>query len=70
MSDDPVQMINQFAVGNLMPDLTVVVDVPAEDGLKRIKLRASALPDRMEEENIDFYQRVREGYLVLAHCRR
>lgn len=66
LSEDPVQMINQFAVGNLLPDLTVVIDVPAEIGLERIQQRVSDLPDRMEKENIEFYQQVREGYLILA----
>jgi len=66
MSDDPVQTINRFAVGELMPDLTIVVDVPAEVGLMRVKHRASDMPDRMEQENIEFYRIVREGYLVLA----
>ncbi len=66
ISQDPVQVINTFAVGSLMPDLTVVLDVPAEVGLSRIKHRASDLPDRMERENIEFYERVREGYLLLA----
>ncbi len=66
VNKDPVRAINDFAVGNLIPDLTVILDVPAEIGLKRIKTRASDLPDRMEEENIDFYRLVREGYLVLA----
>lgn len=64
--EDPVKAINDFAVGNLFPDLTIVLDVPAEIGLKRIKTRPSDLPDRMEQENIDFYRLVREGYLVLA----
>lgn len=63
---EPVHVINTFAVGNLMPDITVILDVPAEVGLLRIKERASDLPDRMEEENIDFYHKVREGYLMLA----
>jgi len=49
-----------------MPDLTVVIDVPTEVGLARVKQRASDLPDRMERENIEFYQKIREGYLVLA----
>ncbi len=49
-----------------MPDLTVIIDVPTEIGLQRIRQRASDLPDRMERENIDFYNKVREGYLVLA----
>jgi dTMP kinase len=34
--------------------------------LARLKQRASDLPDRMERENIGFYKKVREGYLVLA----
>lgn len=64
--EDPVRVINDFAIGSLLPHLTVVLDVPAEIGLKRIKTRASDLPDRMEKENIDFYRLVREGYLMLA----
>jgi len=63
---DPVNQINRFAVGNVMPDVTIVIDVPTETSLARIQQRASDLPDRMERENIDFYNKVREGYLVLA----
>ncbi|ACB76606.1 dTMP kinase [Opitutus terrae] len=66
LAADPVAQINRFAVGNVMPDLTIVIDVPAEVGLARIRQRASDLPDRMERENIDFYKKVRDGYLVLA----
>ncbi len=66
LSMDPVNQINHFAVGNVMPDITVVIDVPTEVSLTRIRQRASDLPDRMERENIDFYTKVREGYLVLA----
>lgn len=66
LAADPVAQINRFAVGNVMPDITIVIDVPTELGLERIRQRASDLPDRMERENIDFYQKIREGYLVLA----
>jgi dTMP kinase len=66
LAPDPVNQINLFAVGNVMPDLTVVIDVPTEVGLARIRQRASDLPDRMERQNIDFYQKVRDGYLLLA----
>ena len=62
----PVNEINRFAVGNVLPDLTVVIDVPERVGLARLKLRASDLPDRMERKNVDFYKKVRKGYLVLA----
>jgi dTMP kinase len=66
LAADPVAQINRFAVGNVMPDLTVVIDVPTEVSLARLKQRASDLPDRMERENLDFYTKIREGYLVLA----
>ncbi len=66
LAADPVSRINHFAVGNVMPDLTIVIDVPTEVGLARIRQRASDLPDRMERENIDFYKKIREGYLLLA----
>ncbi len=66
LSEDPVSIINRFAVGDIMPALTIVLDVPAETGLARARRRPSELPDRLEQENIDFYQRVREGYLLLA----
>ncbi len=62
----PVDQINRFAVGNVMPDVTIVIDVPTEVSIARLKQRASDLPDRMERENLDFYTKIREGYLVLA----
>jgi len=66
LSQDPVQQINHFAIGNVLPDLTIVIDVPTDVSLSRIHQRASDLPDRMERENINFFRKVREGYLVLA----
>jgi dTMP kinase len=66
LASDPVQQINHFAVGNVMPDLTLILDVPTEVSLERIRRRASDLPDRMERENIEFFAKVREGYLLLA----
>jgi dTMP kinase len=66
LSLDPVNQINRFAVGNVMPDLTIIIDVPTDVSLARIRQRATDLPDRMERENIDFYTKVREGYLLLA----
>lgn len=65
---EPVHVINTFAAGNLLPDLTIVMDLPAEEGLRRIKHRVSDLPDRMESETIDFYKKTREGYLFLAQA--
>ena len=66
LASGPVDEINRFAVGAVMPHLTIVIDVPTEVSLARIRQRASDLPDRMERENISFYTKVREGYLLLA----
>ncbi len=66
LAPGPVSAINRFAVGNIMPALTIVIDVPTEVSLARISQRASDLPDRMERENVAFYTKVREGYLLLA----
>ena len=66
LAPGPVSEINRFAVGNVMPDLTLVIDVPTKIGLQRVSQRASDLPDRMERENITFYEKVRAGYLLLA----
>src|SRR5882762_7970800 len=66
LAADPVAQINRFAVGNVMPDITIVIDVPTEVSLARLKQRASDLPDRMERENVNFYTKIRDGYLVLT----
>src|SRR5882724_8305305 len=66
LAADPVNQINRFAVGSVMPDLTIVIDVPEEVSLARLKQRASDLPDRMERENLEFYKKIRDGYLVLT----
>jgi dTMP kinase len=66
LAPGPVDQINRFAVGHVLPDLTLVIDVPTEVSLQRIRQRASDLPDRMERQNISFYRKVREGYLLLA----
>lgn len=62
----PVNEINRFAVGAVMPNITVVIDVPTKVSIERISKRKGSRPDRMERENIEFYEKVRDGYLVLA----
>src|SRR5882757_1857521 len=52
LAADPVNQINRFAVGNVMPDLTIVIDVPTEVSLARLKQRASDLPDRTKSEEV------------------
>ena len=55
--------INWAATQGLKPDLTVLLEVPVSDGLKR---KRSEKPDRFEQEELAFHRRVMEGYLKLA----
>ncbi len=59
---DEVQALSAFATGGLLPDITLLIDVPVEVARARLAGR----PDRFEREDGDFHERVREGYLRLA----
>ena len=61
-----VDTINQFAIGDTNPDLTILIDLPPEIGLARGHARSDGQLDRMEKEAIEFFQAVRQGYLDLA----
>lgn len=58
-----VESINEAATRGLKPALTVLLDIPAEEGLAR---KGTEKRDRFEQEDIAFHRRVREGYLKLA----
>ena len=66
LSTQRVDEINKFAVGESIPDLTVLIDLAPEIGLARVRSRGTGKLDRMEREALDFFQAVREGYLRLA----
>lgn len=59
-----VTQINEFAVGACRPHLTVLIDLDPRIGLERAHGRE--LFDRMEGQSLDFFHRVRQGYLDLA----
>jgi dTMP kinase len=53
----------------LAPDCTLLLDLPVEAGLERVKKRSGPAPtDRFEEEPARFFERVREAYLELARA--
>jgi len=64
----PVDAVNGFAVGGVMPDLTVVLDVPTELSLARVNQRSAGRPDRIERESAAFFQKVRDAYLQIAQA--
>lgn len=68
ISRDVVDYLNEYATGGLEPHLWVLLDLPTEESLERIHRRSEAgeEKDRMEEEALDFHQRVRSYYLKLA----
>jgi dTMP kinase len=67
---DLIARLNAIATGGLYPDLTLLIDCPAEVGLKRalgrISRTAGDREERFERECISFHEAVRSGYLSLA----
>ncbi|MDD5468570.1 MAG: dTMP kinase [Anaerolineales bacterium] len=61
---DQVRHLVAFATGNLKPDLTLFLDLEVEEGLQR-RARGGSL-NRLDTYNLDFYRRVRQGYLEMA----
>ena len=64
-----VRELNQLASDALKPDLTLVLDCPAELGLARTHARrkeGAGAVDRFESERLEFHRRVREGFLAVA----
>lgn len=60
-----IKALDKLVVGNFYPDLTLLLDVPAEIGFARAEKR-SPIRDRIEQEKIDFFLRVRSVYLDRA----
>jgi len=62
-----IKALERVSLGDLCPDLTLILDVPVASGLKRaVRRRGGANPDRFEAETIDFHEKLREAYLALA----
>ncbi|OGW58141.1 MAG: dTMP kinase [Nitrospirae bacterium RIFCSPLOW2_12_42_9] len=64
-----VEEMNSFTTEGISPDITFVLDLEPEEGLRRAVSRNqkhSRKEDRMEKESLEFHQKVREGYLKMA----
>ncbi len=70
LDPEVISQLNRLATGSIRPDLTLLLDCPAETGLKRAISRINRTEgpreERFELESIRFHQRIRDGYLELA----
>ena len=65
---DDVRIINEFAVQGMQPDLTFFLDIEPQKGLMRAASHSK--PDRLEQEKLEFHQKVYEGYMALKEIYR
>jgi dTMP kinase len=65
MTSELIVQLENIVQGDIRPDLTLLLDIPVEIGLERANDRSD--PDRFEQEQQDFFNRVRAGYLSLAN---
>jgi len=63
---EPLRVLVTFATGGLKPDLTILLDVDVEIGLRRKELKGEW--NRLDAYNLEFHQRVRQGYLQLVRA--
>nr|VFK37226.1 MAG: dTMP kinase [Candidatus Kentron sp. SD]VFK41528.1 MAG: dTMP kinase [Candidatus Kentron sp. SD]VFK78509.1 MAG: dTMP kinase [Candidatus Kentron sp. SD] len=62
-----IAALAHWVQGNLRPDLTLILDLPVEEGLARVRKRGA--PDRFEQEKLAFFERARAAYLARAGAR-
>jgi dTMP kinase len=63
---DEIERLNRFASRDLVPDLTFLLDLDPEEGLRRIAHLSGSGHDRLEQETLAFHRKVRAGFLTLA----
>jgi dTMP kinase len=63
---DTLRVLVTFATGGLKPDLTILLDVDVEIGLRRKELKGEW--NRLDAYNLEFHQRVRQGYHLLVQA--
>lgn len=67
LDSDLMRAIERAAINGLMPDLTIILDLPAEVGLQRANARrGDGTADRFEKETIDMHLKRRDAYLAIA----
>jgi len=64
LGDDKLTTLRQLVLGDFVPDLTLLLDVDPKQGLERARERGEL--DRIEQEDLAFFERTRERYLQIA----
>jgi len=65
LDSNMVKTVNETATLGLKPDITILLDLPGEEGMAR---KTGQKPDRFEQESISFRRKIRRGYLELAEA--
>jgi dTMP kinase len=63
-----IEALAQAVHGDVIPDCTLLLDLPVAAGLARARARSGHHSDRFEAETVSFFERVRSGYLALARA--
>jgi dTMP kinase len=69
LDPETISRMSRWATSELLPDLTVLLDLPVDEGLSRARKRGQASgtdPDRLEAETREFHERIRNGFLRLV----
>jgi dTMP kinase len=62
-----LRAMQRVTIGDLKPDLTIILDIPVEIGMQRAAARrGQGAPDRFEAESVQFHQELREAYRQIA----
>ncbi len=64
LSWEKIAQLEQWVQGSLRPDATILLDIPVELGMERVRKRGEI--DRFEQEQLSFFNKIREAYLKLA----
>ncbi|WFU10571.1 dTMP kinase [Rhizobium sp. CB3090] len=66
LEPDFIEALQRVAVNGVVPDCTLILDIPAKIGLERARKRAAAAPDRFEKEEMETHEKRREAFLDIA----
>lgn len=66
MDREVIRRLHRLVVGDLRPDLTLIMDMPVAEGLQRAGVRGEG-EDRYERMGLAFHDRLRQGFLEIAH---